>query len=148
MLLYNAQRFVSGFDPRRQFGIAGMTRRQMPPDVADDGNLRLAAVLFEEQPLQHFGPGKPCAGQQGGFFSEEAENGIRFPKSSPVFQHNGRNLAVGVQSQKLRRPRAAMVDIQIDDAMRQGQVRQKQAHLVSVARIPIVIKSQHFTALL
>src|SRR5262245_3508976 len=106
---------------------------QREPEVGS-AHVGLDAVLLEEHPLQRFGAIESMFGPQPCMASQVPEDCVRFGEITARRGFEQRHLAVRILSQELRRPALALEDIDFDEAVGNVELREREAHLVAVAR--------------
>ena len=116
MLVHDGERGAALREPLGQLGAARVIRRQVLHDVARRRDVRLVAVLLEEQPLQRLRaaergrPARTACLRRGTRGSRSTRRG------RAVVELERRDPAVRVAPQKLRRARLAGIDIELGPA--------------------------------
>jgi hypothetical protein len=135
VILHHGERAVTFLHPVLERVLlqlaAALDQREPEIGRADIG---LDAVLLEEHPLQRFGAIDAVLGPQRRATHEVPEDRVRFGEITAGRGFEQRDLAVRIFGQELGRAALAFEDVDLDQAKRDAELGQREAHLVAVAR--------------
>ena len=109
---------------------------------AHDGDIRLMAVLLEEQPLQHLRPLPGVGGQVAAALGQMKQDRVGFRETAPVGPFHHGNTVIRILRQELGRARAPRHDVDVHALESYRELRQQQPDLVGVAGFPEIVKPQ------
>ena len=135
VMLHHGKRAVAFLDPVLERVLLQLAAAfdQREPEIGG-ADVGLDAVLFEKHPLQRFGAIDPVLGPQRRSARQVPEDGIGFGEIAAGRGFEQRHLAVRILGQKFRRAALTFEDVDLDQAVRNAELGERKAHLVTVAR--------------
>ena len=134
LVLHRVERRIAALHPGREPLLEALGRARVGDPEARDGDVRLMAVLLEELPLQDLralvGIGRHVLRP----VAEVPEDRVRLGERPAVVEHERRHAKTRVQRAEHLRAIRAVDDRELHRLVLDPELRQKQAHLVTVAR--------------
>ena len=135
--LHHAERRVAALDLVGELRAVRLDQAEVVPG-AHHRDVRLVAVLLEEQPLQHLRAAELVVRQERRALGEVELDRVRLPQVGAVLEPDAGDAPVRVLRQELGGARLALRahDLDLHQLVGDAELGQEQAHLVAVARRP------------
>src|SRR5216684_2341415 len=105
----------------------------MHHEVPNARDVRLVAVLLEEEPLKNLRALETISRHEGRAFGKVRDDRVRLEQQFAVVEFNRGNSSVGKFAEKFGRACLALGDIEFDPLERDLKLRQQQTNFVTVA---------------
>ena len=141
--LHHAERRVAARDLVGELRAVLLDEAEVVPG-AHHRDVRLVAVLLEEQPLQHLRARELVVRQERRALGEVELDRVRLPQVGAVLEPDAGDAPVRVLREELGGARLPLAhDVQLNQLVGDAELGQEQAHLVAVPGDQSVVESQH-----